>query len=661
MDVEDGVTFLSTTLQALVASCLRRSHEDVEKEKRKLKDSNVAAEIKDTLTLHGSLELFANVIKYFMNEREQESDLERGFRMLAFQTLKDALGSETILLSDFYVALAANLGVANRLQEAIEFAGRGLLIRIRVLGVLSAKTAESHFQLGNLYTRNDAFDEGYRELLAARHIYCKLLGERSAPATDCDMLLGQLETKQFHHKKAYAFFARGFRHRYLSLGASDELTTATAALLEATRAELAVKCFLPVELLDRASELDWHLEDPRAFEHFLHVYLTQLPPDDVLGEDDVAAIVHKCYAVYVASAKSPTTPTLLLTLRGEQTPTSSSTASSATHAWTAADLDEVVHQHSLPDRIAEGHRAAAAARQRRAQPAAASGTGGGVGGGVGGDDKSGAKNALNALFGAAASGAAAVNDGRRDVAKRPTGRVPMPPPLPTSWPPLPFEGGGGIGGGGGGGLAAILGGRGGATGGGIGSGGVGGGGGGVGGEKRPKMKQLHLQGLASLDGTFWTATNEPVLRADELFDDLEDEFLIGGVKPKKPAAFRGGVGAGGAAGGLGAAAAAAAAGAKSPMGKAAPVESALDPQRAQNINIMLAKFGKRSLDAIAESVVNFDVAAVGVATVTSLQQFVPTPDEFAKVRAFVEKKWKAAGGAAGAAGGAAGAAGAGAG
>jgi hypothetical protein len=101
MDVEDGVTFLSTTLRALVASCLRRSHEDVEKEKRKLKDSNVAAEIKDTLTLHGSLELFANVIKYFMNEREQESDLERGFRMLAFQTLKDALGSETILLSDF--------------------------------------------------------------------------------------------------------------------------------------------------------------------------------------------------------------------------------------------------------------------------------------------------------------------------------------------------------------------------------------------------------------------------------------------------------------------------------------------------------------------------------------------------------------------------------
>lgn len=52
--------------------------------------------------------------------------------------------------------------------------------------------------------------------------------------------------------------------------------------------------------------------------------------------------------------------------------------------------------------------------------------------------------------------------------------------------------------------------------------------------------------------------------------------------------------------------------------------------------------------------VNFDVAAVGIATVTSLQQFVPTPDEFAKVRAFVEKKWKAAGGTAGAAGAAAG-------
>lgn len=76
-------------------------------------------------------------------------------------------------LSCVDVALAANLGVSNRLQEAIEFAGRGLLIRIRVLGVLSTKTAESHFQLGNLYTRHDAFDEGYRELLA---------GTRPAPS-----------------------------------------------------------------------------------------------------------------------------------------------------------------------------------------------------------------------------------------------------------------------------------------------------------------------------------------------------------------------------------------------------------------------------------------------------------------------------------------------
>lgn len=66
------------------------------------------------------------------------------------------------------VSLAVKLGESNRLQEAIEFAGRGLLIRVRVLGLLSLKTAESHFQLGNLYIWNDNFDEGSRELLAGK-------------------------------------------------------------------------------------------------------------------------------------------------------------------------------------------------------------------------------------------------------------------------------------------------------------------------------------------------------------------------------------------------------------------------------------------------------------------------------------------------------------
>lgn len=72
---------------------------------------------------------------------------------------------------------------------------------------------------------------------------------------------------------------------------------------------------------------------------------------------------------------------------------------------------------------------------------------------------------------------------------------------------------------------------------------------------------------------------------------MEEEFLIGGLKPKKLAFQQAG----------GSRSTAAASGKNTPgSGKVAQVESALDPQRAQNINIMLAKFGKRSLDAIAQ-------------------------------------------------------------
>ncbi len=65
----------------------------------------------------------------------------------------------------------------------------------------------------------------------------------------------------------------------------------------------------------------------------------------------------------------------------------------------------------------------------------------------------------------------------------------------------------------------------------------------------------------------------------------------------------------------------------------------MDAQRAQNINIMLAKFGKKSYFDLAQSVKWFEADTVGAAAVASLAQFVPTPDECAKVTAHVLKKY----------------------
>jgi hypothetical protein len=63
--------------------------------------------------------------------------------------------------------------VEERLEEAIEFAGRALVIRIQRFGILTSKTAESHFQLGSLFFRTDDFLVSEREVTAAKSIYSK--------------------------------------------------------------------------------------------------------------------------------------------------------------------------------------------------------------------------------------------------------------------------------------------------------------------------------------------------------------------------------------------------------------------------------------------------------------------------------------------------------
>lgn len=101
MNTSEDYVFLSHCVQHLVAACLTKDHDAVERAKRKLKDSNIASRIKDSLVLDDAIVLFNDANLYFMNESNDENDLERGFRMLAFQAMKDAMGSETVLLSDF--------------------------------------------------------------------------------------------------------------------------------------------------------------------------------------------------------------------------------------------------------------------------------------------------------------------------------------------------------------------------------------------------------------------------------------------------------------------------------------------------------------------------------------------------------------------------------
>jgi len=210
-----------------------------------------------------------------------------------------------------------------------------------------------------------------------------------------------------------------------------------------------------------------------------------------------------------------------------------------------------------------------------------------IDGGDNDQSKKNAKNELNALFGkrttAPSSDADGGGDTSTDAAASDSNNtkehlvkndIPLPPPLPTSWPPIPYILSNAIGGNSDGGLQL-----------------------GVGGTDMPvsasvtpkksapsKIKQIPLDELPvnAIEGTIWQDNLESFLPVEELFHDMDKEFAI--IKLEKP------------------------------KGKAVPAsvaktpkpEGALDPQRSQNINIMLAKFGRRTVTEIVQGILEFD-------------------------------------------------------
>ena len=163
-------------------------------------------------------------------------------------------------------------------------------------------------------------------------------------------------------------------------------------------------------------------------------------------------------------------------------------------------------------------------------------------------------------------------------------------------------------------LAAMLAGRG-ALGG---RGGLGMGGRGPGGAKKseeddgPQMKKLHWETIKSTEGTIWgdPEANNVVSDPTSLFPDLKDHFEVTKAKPKSETELK-------------------------PSSKVKTI-SLIDPKRSQNMNIMLAQFGKKSFEEIAEAITNLDEAPLGLAGISSLLDFIPEPDEIQKVKQYVD-------------------------
>ena len=194
--------------------------------------------------------------------------------------LSRILGESHVFLSDIFASLSLELekqGPAGRLEDALEWCGRALLCRIKVLGLVHEKTAESQCHLGRLYALVGNLDQARKELLICRGIHLKIAGAyESIEVADCDYRVGEIELAAFNSPAAYQSFYQCHRVRFELLGRSHPLTLEAEKKLKECRHVNGERHISSFEVRDRVRELEWEKCDPASAEYTIFIFLGSL-------------------------------------------------------------------------------------------------------------------------------------------------------------------------------------------------------------------------------------------------------------------------------------------------------------------------------------------------------------------------------------------------
>lgn len=195
------------------------------------------------------------------------------------------------------------------LDQALEYAGRALLIRVERNGVIHHKTAESHFILGSFYLKQQLFEEAKRELYSSRGIYCQLYDEKNVFVANCDFILGQIEQEIFHFDRAYLCYYKSFFTRCLLFGPQHQLTKLAENLAIACRQGsggsgamgAGVRWFCGVELKNRVRELQWNETNQTSCKYIITLFISRLHDDTILTSDQLLALLSTALKFYEAN------------------------------------------------------------------------------------------------------------------------------------------------------------------------------------------------------------------------------------------------------------------------------------------------------------------------------------------------------------------------
>jgi hypothetical protein len=199
------------------------------------------------------------------------------------------------IIAEMYLYLC-DIEIHNeKYEEALNFAGEALSHRIKYLGLLHNKTADSHYKLGLIYMKLNDLEQSKKQFLISRQIRCIGNNGYNLLVADCDIQLGfiitmtnnkinEIETPSKYSQKslAYNYFYSCFRTRNSILGFNNNSTQKAYEYVLSSRHSNGKRYISSLELKDSIQKLKWISEESSTFQYRVALYITQLGNEEIL-------------------------------------------------------------------------------------------------------------------------------------------------------------------------------------------------------------------------------------------------------------------------------------------------------------------------------------------------------------------------------------------
>jgi tetratricopeptide (TPR) repeat protein len=233
----------------------------------------------DLITLAHLLTIFAEIFQIL----EDFAEADRMYREAHAAIVKN-YGASHLAVSDHYVMMSAVKAKQGKINDAIEYSGKALVIRTGSLGLIHDKVGHCHYNLGLLYRLSGDLKNSLKHFKICRGIRRNLFLEVSREVALADMSVGQTEQWMVMYDKAYFSFYNSYRTYCVLCGVASQEARAVLAYLRQLRYSYGTRFTSIVELRDIVAALEFEYDTTEKFQDdvFLQDLLSTMESENKL-------------------------------------------------------------------------------------------------------------------------------------------------------------------------------------------------------------------------------------------------------------------------------------------------------------------------------------------------------------------------------------------